>query len=122
MTHLPGRAEVGDKIRGTYSPGVQSRQAVRTLANIGDYDGATRQGAVNQPSELTDDCGGTFDSLRCYCVGYSPIRGCALLASSSQSKSLAAGAGDSGLLNGELGGRDPPPLKLLRTGGLKLRS
>src|SRR3954467_8499237 len=32
--------------------------------------------------------GGSFDFLRCCCVGYSPIRGCFLLAPSRKSKPL----------------------------------
>jgi len=53
LTYLLGGAVFGDKIRGTCSPGVQSRQAVRPLANIGVYEGATRQEGVMRPSELT---------------------------------------------------------------------
>src|SRR5881394_860159 len=34
--------------------------------------------------------GGSFDFLRCCCVGYSPIRGCFLLAPSRKSKSLTS--------------------------------
>ena len=55
LTYLLGGAAFGDKIRGTCSPGVQSRQAVRPLANIRDYEGATRQEGVSEPSILTDE-------------------------------------------------------------------
>ena len=59
-----------DKVRDKVSLGAPclSRQAVRTLANIGVYEGATRQEGVSEPSDLADSCSDdeTYRSYRSY--------------------------------------------------------
>src|SRR4051812_32619782 len=61
------------------------RQKRQPLANIGFHPSIVRQPSVNPDGWPVD-----LDFLRCCCVGYSPIRGCFLLAPSRKSKPLTS--------------------------------